>query len=232
MISIPQPKAPTPALNGATRTTRRPIVVVAVVVGGLALLAAVGLVVAVVAFGLNPLLIILVGVIVVCAVIGALARLLPQRLPGFGLLRSLLGFVSLAAVAAILYLFVYPAVQGGTGTTWTQNWGMHAAAPPISSPATVVFAVTGSAPEASIGFSPGSSNGGAPAPYPLPFSQTVTVDSTSMTPYILNASTTDAPEGSTLTCTVTVNGVVVATETDSGSLAFADCLGTGYGKGP
>ncbi|MCU1482850.1 MAG: hypothetical protein JWQ19_3636 [Subtercola sp.] len=251
MIPIPQPKraptsggslgqpggpaAPLPAASfppasfppaSLPRANGRPLVIAALVIGGFILLAAIGVIVAVIAFGLNPLLILLAGVVVVSGVISTLLRLFPQRLPGFGLLRSLLGFASLASVAAILYLFVYPAMQGGTATSWIPNWGMHAAAPARSAQSTVVYAVTGTAPSASINFAPGSDNGGAKADHSLPFTETATVDATANTFYSLGASTTNAPDGSTLTCTITVDGVVVSTETRSGSFALALCSGS------
>ncbi|MEF2976908.1 hypothetical protein [Subtercola sp. YIM 133946] len=221
-IPIPQPPSTTDALP--RRRRRRGVAIAAVVLGTLVLASAgVGVAVALGA-GIDLGLVGLVGVIVVFGGLAFALRLFPNSSPGAGLARGAVGFVALAAVVGLLYFFIYPAAQ--TGTSWLPSWGMHAAAPPRAAPVTVVFEVTGTAPRASISSSPvpaGSSS--ATSEQALPFTQTLTVDATSSTFYILNASTSEAPDDATVSCTITVDGTVVAHESDTGSFGLALCSG-------
>jgi hypothetical protein len=254
MIPVPQPRSraqsdgesatpgspslgpPTPTVTQPSARAQRPgrgrrtLIVVGIVVAAIVVIVVIGITVGVIEFGINPWLVVLVAAVVVCGGLSALVRFFPQSLPGLSLLRYLLGFASLAAIAAILYLFVYPALQGqGTSLGEFSNPGMHAAAPAQAAPATVVFEVTGTAPNASISLSPASGENasavGAPVEHSLPFSQTITTNATESTFYILNASTSDVPDDATVTCTITVNGTVVSTDSDSGSFGSALCSG-------
>lgn len=143
MIPTPQPYSnprATPPPPPPRRRRRTVLIVVAVAVVVL-IVAAVGFAVSV--FGLNSGFVALIGAVILFGLISFALRFLPQGLPGIRLLRSLVGFVTIAALAGILYFFFVPAAQSGFRSLPELGGPATSAA---TTPVTVVYDVTGTAP--------------------------------------------------------------------------------------
>jgi hypothetical protein len=235
MIPTPQPYSnprATPPPPPPRRRRRTVLIVVAVAVVVL-IVAAVGFAVSV--FGLNPGFVALIGAVILFGLISFALRFLPQGLPGIRLLRSLVGFVTIAALAGILYFFFVPAAQSGFRSLPELGGPATSAA---TTPVTVVYDVTGTAPTASITQSPagdattgGTGNTGdtAATVQPIPFSRTFTVTGSATTFFSLSASISGDDESTNLSCSITVDGTVIAHDSDSGGFGLVICNGTAKG---
>jgi hypothetical protein len=206
------------------------ILVVCIVAGVVVLTVVAAFAVAVFGFGLNPGFIALIAALAVFALISFGLRFVPQGMPGLRLARSVVGFLMLAALAGVLYLFVYPAAQ--TGFRSLPGNGAPAVGVPSTSSVTVVYEVTGTAPTATITQSPSgdaSTADSTATPQPIPFSRTFTVTGSPASYFSLSASTESDDESATLSCTITVDGKVIAHDSEAGSVALVICGGTAKG---
>jgi len=178
-------------------------------------------------FTTNYFLVLLIAAVIIFGVLSFLIGIVSPGVPGIGLIRTILSMATLASIAGIAYFFVYPSIIGltdsGGANPFTPNQ------PAASRQVTVVYEVTGDSTDSTINYYPGpktTSNTeatGEPLPFRLEFPQKITGPS-SVHFYSLSADS--GTTGTTLSCTITVDGVVVAHETDdSGSFQLVFCSG-------
>ncbi|RFA22110.1 hypothetical protein B7R25_05440 [Subtercola boreus] len=203
------------------------VVVVVVVVLGAVLLGTAVAVAVLLGPGLDLAFIGLIFGFLLFGVLSAALRFFPDSLPLVPSARRILSFLSLAALAGLLYLYVYPAV---THSSFAGPDGTYQNGPGVGTTrqATVVYSLTGDG-GASIGAaSPLPSGETVPASvHQLPWDHPVQLTVNAKNPglFTLIASGLPVDDDSALACTITVDGVVVAHDESSGAHRSVFCSG-------
>ncbi|MDF2443222.1 MAG: rane protein [Subtercola sp.] len=239
MIPVPQPRSapgasgqlPGPALQPPTPGGSRPprgrrALIITVVAAAVLAGAALGISL-LLGRGIDFVLIGLIAAFLVFGGLGVVLRFLPSTLPFLSFASRTVGFLALAALAGLLYLYVYPAVTNSTGA----GGGFTPPGPSVSltRQATVVYTVTGD----------GSAEITAMSPLPngdiaqqtvgaLPYEHSVQLTINRRTPglFTMVAGNPAGGDDSQLACTITVDGVVVAHQEASGAHSTVFCSGT------
>jgi hypothetical protein len=161
------------------------------------------------------------AIAVVLAVIGLLKK---NRRHGTSIAGLIIGAIGL--ILAIMMTVLYAAIFFGVSKAVNDEHKSAAATH------TVVYSVTGAAQDADITYSTysnGNIGSEQSSSTPLPFTKTLTVkgssDSFSFHDFTLTGMNGYTDTGS-ITCTITVDGKTVATQTSTGSLADVTCSGT------
>lgn len=161
------------------------------------------------------------AIAVVLAVIGLTRKFRARGTSVAGLVTGVTGLV-LAIVMTTLYAAVFFGISKAVDDTNKAAATTH----------TVVYSVSGAAQDADVTYSTftnGTSGTEQSSSTPLPFTKTITVngskDSLSFNSFDLSAMN-GAVDTGTISCTVTVDGKTIASQTSSGSFASVNCSGT------
>lgn len=244
MIPVPQPRRPSatdepppaaglvpdagppPAAASRRAAPRGPVIAVVTVVALLVLAGVVAAVAVVLGAGFDLVLIGLIVAFLLFGALGLVLRLLPASLPFVPAASRLLSFVSLAALAGLLYLYAYPAITHNT--TWPGTSSAPRPGVSLTRQASIVYTLTGSGGAEISAESPLPSGEVAPATVEaLPYEHSASVTVNRRTPglFTLVASSLAAGDDGQLACTITVDGVVVAHDEASGAHATVFCSG-------
>lgn len=242
MIPVPQPRRsaspdkPPPA-HGASAPDAEPpgvarprraggrVVLIVAIALALVLLAVAIAVAAFLGPGLDPPLI---GLLFSFLFFGALSfalRFFGDAMPFIRGARWLLSFLSLAAFVGLLVLYITPAARDARGffpdpqPRYTTQ---------LTHDVDVVYMVTGSTPGANITMSPSGDGASSVTSSTLPFERSTRLSVSTRVPSVVTLSaltSSPAPDDAVLTCTITVDGVVIAHEESSGLQASVLCMG-------
>jgi len=158
-----------------------------------------------------------IGLAGIGVILGILALVLRGRRTGLGIAGLIISAVAL--IAAIMMTVLYAAIFFAAKTasddiTKTENKQV-----------TVVYQVTGNSTDATVSYTSTSASGTSESTgVKLPFSKTVTEKQGLIPLYTLTA--TNGTTGTDVSCSITVDGKVVAHETSSGQFATVDCTAT------
>ncbi|WP_147305302.1 hypothetical protein [Subtercola boreus] len=169
----------------------------------------------------------LIAAVVVFGGLGAALRLIPGSLPFVPTTRSILGLLTLAALAGLLYLYVYPVVANSTGAGLGPS--PSGSSTSLTRQATVVYSLTGSGGASISSASPLPNDDAAPASVDqLPWEKTVQLTVNKKTPGLFTLVAIGLPSGddAQLVCTITVDGVVIAHDESAGAYRSVFCNGT------
>jgi len=161
------------------------------------------------------------AIAVLLAVIGLTRKFRARGTSVAGLITGVIGLV-LAIVMTTLYAAVFFGISKAVDDTNKAAATSH----------TVVYSVAGAAQDADVTYSTftnGTAGTEQASSTPLPFTKTITVkgskDSLSFNSFDLTAMNGIDDTG-TISCTVSVDGKTISSQTSSGSLASVNCSGT------
>lgn len=161
------------------------------------------------------------AIAVILAVIGLTRKFRARGTSVAGLITGVIGLV-LAIVMTTLYAAVFFGISQAVDDTKKAAGTSH----------TVVYSVTGAAQDADVTYSTftnGTSGTEQSSSTPLPFTKTITVKGSS-TSFSFNLFDLTAMNGindtGAISCTLTVDGKTIASQTSTGSLASVNCSGT------
>ncbi|GLK17152.1 DUF4190 domain-containing protein [Herbiconiux flava] len=164
-------------------------------------------------------------------VLGAIALFLKGRSKGIAIAGTIVSFVALilSIILAVVYTAGFASAVSDS-IDEVQASSSAAAAVPVS----VKYEVTSSLPTVDVtystytnGSSGTESSNGLPAPFVKEFT-VETGDAFDYTSFLLTGST--STDSGTVTCTITVDGEVVSTQTAEGQFAFVTCSSSDFGN--
>lgn len=147
----------------------------------------------------------LVAGVVIFGILSYAVGIVKFNIPGIGLVRSFLTLATAGSFLGLGYLYLYPNINriqdflNGEKTV------------------TIVYEVTGDVTDTTINYSPGASRESTTKTTgeKLPFTQTVTQKITGPASAYTISLTVQGATGTTLSCKITVDGQVIAQETDA-----------------
>jgi hypothetical protein len=202
------------------------VIVIVAVVAALVLAGAAGAVAMVLGAGLDLVFIGLVAAFLLFGALGVLLGLLPGSTPLVPSARRLLSFLSLAALAGLLYLYAYPAISHNPA--WPGAVSDPRPGVSLTKQASVVYSLTGDGGAEISAESPLPSGDVGPQTVDaLPYEHSVQVTVNKRTPGLFTLVATGVPQGddAQLACTITVDGVVIAHDEASGAHRMVFCSG-------